>query len=780
MTATPRAIFLILMALYMMSFATPTSREWKPTASPLTTRWTAQVSPTNALPEYPRPQMVRPKWQSLNGLWQFSAAMPGDETPIGHQLEQQVLAPYPIESSLSGIGEHLDQVWYRRTFEIPADWAGQNVLLHFDAVNFESVVYLNGTKLGAHKGGYDAFGFNITRLLNKEGPNEVIVGVTHRPDETNHPRGKQTRDAHGIFYTPATGIWQSVWIEPVGKAFIENLHAEPDIDHETVTLTGRAIGDDKAICRAEALDQGQSVVAAEGSLKEGIVLKIKAPKLWSPQSPFLYDLRVTLRHKGADADTVESYFGMRKIALGKDADGITRPMLNNQFVFQVGPLDQGYWPDGIYTAPTDEALRSDIEMTRRLGFNMTRKHVKVEPERWYYWADKLGLLVWQDMPSMREKPGGEAVEQLERDQKNKPLPLEEYQTRRAALVKARDEKATVQKEQFEKELDRMIQGRRNHPSIIVWVVFNEAWGQYDTERLTEHVKTLDPSRLVNNASGWTDQKVGDLIDIHHYPDPAMPDPEPHRAAVLGEFGGISFVVHDHLWIDKSWGYRGVKNSEALTRAYERLMAKAWRLKPQGLSAAIYTQLTDVETEANGLLTYDRKVVKPDPDRVAAVNTGHTDGIPEAVAILNTSAEHWMYTLHQPPDDWMQPGFDDSTWEEGKGGFGTAGTSGSSIGTNWDTDDIWIRREVDLGDKPLQNPQLMLHHDESAEVYLNGVLAVKEATALTEYNETPIDPKAVAALKPGKNVIAAHCRGGHGGKFIDVGITDLQSPPKGAH
>ena len=604
----------VIAALLTLSAFAAARGEWKPQQGPLATRWARDVSPANALPEYPRPQMVRKEWMSLNGLWQFSAAKEADEAPAGKELAEQILVPYPIESALSGIMRHEDRVWYRRTFDLPKTWDGKKVLLHLDAVNWEAVVYLNGKKLGAHKGGYDAFGFNIAPFLNTEGSQELIVGVVNTPDVGNHARGKQTMKPGGIFYTPASGIWQSVWIEPVGEAFIENIHAEPNIDDGSVTLTGRAIGDNKAECKIDVLDGEKVIASADGTFKNGkhVAIKIPEPRLWSPDSPFLYGLHVTLMHKGNPSDTVESYFGMRKISLGKDDKGILRPMLNNKFVFQVGPLDQGFWPDGIYTAPTDEALKFDIVTMKQLGFNMARKHVKVEPERWYYWCDKLGLMVWQDMPSMREKPGGDELEHLAKRQAGKnPLPKEKYDAEVERLTKLHAERAPAEKEQFERELDHLIQARGNHPSIILWVVFNEGWGQYDTERLTRHVKELDPTRLVNNASGWTDMKVGDVIDMHHYPDPSMPKPEETRAAVLGEFGGLGLGMEGHTWSSKSWGYRGVGGPDQLTAAYEKMLAKAWKLKGQGLSAVIYTQITDVETECNGLLTYDRQVIKPD-------------------------------------------------------------------------------------------------------------------------------------------------------------------------
>ncbi|HWE03944.1 MAG TPA: glycoside hydrolase family 2 TIM barrel-domain containing protein [Tepidisphaeraceae bacterium] len=766
----------VLFVLAVGVLSASANAEWKQAGGPLKTRWAKDVTPANALPEYPRPQMVRKQWMSLNGLWQFAAAKEGDETPVGKDLAEQILVPYPMESALSGVMRHEDASWYRRTFEVPKDWNGQNVLIHFDAVNWDATVYLNGKRLGNHKGGYDAFGFNVTRLLNKEGPNELIVGVVNTPDIGNHARGKQTMKPGGIFYTPSSGIWQTVWIEPVPKHFIEHIHAEPDIDAGTVKITGRAIGDEEAVCKIEVLDGEAVVGAADGSIKEGVTIKIPGAKLWSPESPHLYRLRVALAGKPDAIDAVESYFGMRKISMAKDDKGILRPMLNNTFVFQVGPLDQGFWPDGIYTAPTDEALKFDVETMKKLGFNMARKHVKVEPERWYYWCDKLGLLVWQDMPSMRDVPGGPELEHLEKRQKGKnPLAKEKYQTELSRLTTIHDQRAPIEKTQFEHELDRLIEGRNNHPSIVLWVVFNEGWGQYDTERLTKHVKELDPSRLVDNASGWTDMKVGDVIDMHHYPDPSMPRPEETRASVLGEFGGLGLATPHHTWTEKSWGYRGVGGGDQLTAAYEKMLAKAWRLKDEGLSAVVYTQITDVETECNGLLTYDREVIKPDERRLHDVNTGKLDNIPEPIVIVPSAMQKsciWHYTLEKPADDWFASTFDDSSWKQGAGGFGSHGTPGAVIGTEWTGRDIWIRRTFDLPETKLHDPQLSLHHDDDAEVYLNGVLALKVSGYVGEYTSFEISPEVRATLKPGKNVIAIHCNQHSGGQFIDAGLTDM--------
>lgn len=552
------------------------AEDWQPAAGPLKTRWAKDVSPDHVLPEYPRPQMVRKDWLNLNGLWDIK---------LGDGTESKILVPFAIESALSGVMKHADRVTYRRSFEIPKGWSGQQVLLHFGAVDWESKVTLNGKELGVHRGGYDAFSFDITEALKGEGAQEITVEVFDPTDLGGQPRGKQKLKPGSIMYTATTGIWQTVWLEPVPPSHIESLKIVPDVDESCLRLTVVGSGSVEAV----ASEDGKDIAQVTGQAGSELKLSIPNPKLWSPDSPHLYDLRVSLKSGDKTVDSVTSYFGMRKIALGKDDKGVTRMMLNGKPVFQVGPLDQGFWPDGIYTAPTDEALRFDIAETKRLGFNTTRKHVKVEPDRWYYWCDKLGLLVWQDMPCGNSYT-------------NKPQPID--------------------KPQFKSELLNMVKNRWNHPSIIMWVVFNENQGQHDTEALVAEVKALDPSRLVNNASGNYDKNCGDVIDKHSYPGPESPKPEENRAAVLGEFGGLGLPVDGHTWTKKTWGYEGTKNIEDLTKGYEKLLGKAWELNStDGLSAVIYTQLTDVETECNGLLTYDREINKVVPERAAAANSG---------------------------------------------------------------------------------------------------------------------------------------------------------------
>jgi len=737
MRRTFASLVIPLSVAWLVSTLAQAGEPWRPAQAPLMTRWAKEVSPQNAHPEYPRPQMARKDWQNLNGLWDY--AITERANPAPQTYEGKILVPFPIESALSGVMKRLDEnsrLWYRRTFEVPKEWAGKRILLHFGAVDWEATVFVNGKEVGQHRGGYDGFGFDVTDELKGGSPQELTVAVWD-PTQGGQARGKQVREPKGIWYTPTSGLWRTAWIEPVPEASITDLKITPDVDAGALHLTvaGQGTSDAHAV-EAVALDEGKEVARASGKVGDELALKIAPPKLWSPDTPFLYDLKVTLKKDGADVDSVGSYFGMRKIALGKDDKGVTRLMLNGKFVFQIGPLDQGFWPDGLYAAPTDEALRYDIEMTRKLGMNMCRKHVKIEPERWYYWCDKLGLMVWQDMPSANNKTDED-------------------------------------KRQFERELRRLVRTHRNHPSIIMWIVFNEGWGQHDTERLTAMVKEMDPSRLVNNASGWADKQAGDVMDMHKYPGPGSPQPEEKRAAVLGEFGGLGLGVDGHTWAPKTWGYRGMDSRETLTRQYVNLLRKVYALiKNPGLSAAVYTQTTDVETECNGLMTYDRAMIKPDADTVTAANRGNFPPIPETRVVVATAQENpvtWRYTFEKPAGDWLKPEFDASSWKEGPAGFGTKGTPGAVARTEWKTSDIWLRREFTLGDEKLKDPQLLIHHDEDAEVFINGVQAARLRDFTTDYDAVDLGVEARDALKPGKNVLAVHCRQTQGGQYIDVGV-----------
>jgi len=723
-----------------MNLAADPAPAWHPVESPLMTRWAAAVSPTNDHPEYPRPQMVRPDWQNLNGLWDYAITSANLTPPA--QFEGKILVPFPVESALSGVKRHFDEtsvLWYHRHFRVPPEWSARRVRLHFGGVDWSSRVLVNGEEIGQHTGGFDRFSFDITPALKWSGDEELTIAVMD-PTEGDQPRGKQSRNPEGIFYTPSSGIWQTVWLEPVPEACIDSLRFTPDVETRSLRLQV-AVNSLAPSLRVEAvaLVDGREVGRITGEPNQELSLILEKGHLWSPNDPFLYDLKVTLKDSGKTVDTVASYFALRKISLRKDAGGITRIALNDEFVFEMGVLDQGYWPDGIYTAPTDEALRSDIDFLKRSGFNLVRKHAKIEPERWYYWCDRLGLLVWQDMPS-----GNNAT--------------------------------TAGRTQFEVELQRMVDGLRDHPSIVVWVLFNEGWGQYDTERLALWLKAMDPSRLIDNASGWTDKQVGDIIDAHSYPTPESPAPESGRAAVLGEFGGLGLGLPGHLWSEKFWGYLIMTNGQSLAGRYTELLDRVDDLRDSvGLSGAIYTQLTDVETECNGLLTYDRAVEKLDPLLARAANEQLNTNqffrviIPDALY----GQVVWKYTTIRPAPGWTQPDFNDGDWRVGVGGFGTMDTPGAVVNTLWKTDDIWLRREFTLKNEDLKKAELQIHHDEDADIYLNGVLAAQLPGFVASYGEAKISPEALATLKPGKNIMAVHCHQTTGGQFIDVGIVTRQ-------
>ena len=543
--------------------------DWKPAKGPLSTRWTNEVTPDSALPEHPRPQMARADWQNLNGLWDY--ALVAKDAAWPEKFGGQILVPFAVESALSGVMRKVtpDQaLWYRRTFSVPEEWSGKRVLLNFGGVDWEASAWLNGQKLGEHRGGYDPFSFDASHAL-RSGENELVLRVWDPTNEGYQPRGKQVLKPGGIWYTPTTGIWQAVWLEPVPETYVRSIRIVPDLHASAVKVTVDADGGEVELT---AMADGKEVGTTQGAAGQTLAIKLDDIRAWAPDHPFLYDLKVKLTANGK-TDELSSYFGMRQIEVRKDEIGLNRLFLNGRPLFQYGPLDQGFWPDGLYTAPTDEALRYDIEVTKKLGMNMARKHVKVEPDRWYYWCDKLGLLVWQDMPSgSNSGPEGKA--------------------------------------NFRRELKAVVEALINHPSIVIWVPFNEGWGQHDTEQIVALIQQWDPTRLVNNASGWADRKVGDLRDIHSYPGPDTPPVEDARAAVLGEFGGLGLPISGHTWQqEKNWGYRSFTTRKALSEAYVALLDRLRPLIGCGLSAAVYTQTSDVEIEVNGLMTYDRAITK---------------------------------------------------------------------------------------------------------------------------------------------------------------------------
>ncbi len=701
--------------------------------------------------EYPRPQMVRPRWQNLNGLWDY-ALTDKDATAIPARFDGgQILVPFPCEAALSGVGKKCipeQKLWYGRTFTVPADWAGQRVILHFGAVNYESVVYLNGRRLCSNKGGYNAIEVEANAFL-QDGPNELVVSVQN-PVAADVPDaqvlGKQRKNPGGIFYTPATGIWQTVWIEPVPDAHVMSLKMVPNLKDGTLKLTVGASDSSGQLgsmtARTVAKDGSVEVATATtGDFGQEMTLKVPAPHPWTPGDPHLYTLRVELMKDGKPVDAVDSYFAMRSVSVGKDERGRPRILLNGTFVFEVGPLDQGYWPDGIYTAPTDAALKYDLEMTKKLGFNLSRKHARIEPQRWYYWADTLGVLVWQDMPQMFGGEGGTLSDEAKR--------------------------------QFKTELGEMIAELGNHPSIIVWTTFNEGWGQHDTAEIVALTKKLDPTRLVNDASGWVDKGVGDLRDTHAYPGPWCEVADGDRATVNGEFGGIGMKVDGHMWAKDSWGYEGkVSQGWYLTKKYQRLLETAYKLRDErGMSAAVYTQLTDVEQEANGLLTYDRAVVKGDLPIIAGINQGKVLPLgpnpnPPLVPTSDDEPQTWSYTTEKPPAGWEKPGFDAGAWKTGPALFGH---DMSGARTPWETPDIWIRREFTLPADIPAKLELLVKHDEDAEVWINGEKAATAPGYAGDYAAVAMSDAARASLKPGKNVIAVHCHQTIGGQGIGASL-----------
>ena len=736
----------------------PAQGKYKPADGPLLTRWAEKVSPKNALVEYPRPQMVRADWQNLNGLWDY--AIVGKDASQPAEFDGEILVPYPIESALSGVMKKVgrdNRLWYRRTFAVSNNWKDKRVLLHFGAVDWDTTVWVNGKEMGNHKGGYDPFSFDITDALKDKGDQEIVLSVWDPTNAGTQPRGKQVDRPGGIWYTAVTGIWQTVWVEPVSAAHIESVKITPNLDEQAVEIglkvasPGGEITVDVAVMdgsKQVADGEIKGFVAGTGVAAPRIALAVKNAKLWSPDSPFLYGLKITVSHDGDVVDKLSSYFGMRKIEVKKDQAGVNRLFLNNEALFQYGPLDQGWWPDGLYTAPTDEALRYDIEVLKRLGCNMLRKHVKIEPDRLYYWCDKLGLMVWQDMPSGDKFIGG-----------NDPD------------IQRTPESAA----QFEAELKALIATFYSHPSIIMWVPYNEGWGQWDTPRIVDMIKQLDPSRLVNNASGWTDRKVGDVHDIHSYPGPACPPISEERAAVLGEFGGLGLPVKGHTWqAEKNWGYRSFETREALTEAYVDLLGRLRSLIAGGLSAAVYTQTTDVEVEVNGMMTYDREMIKCDEEKAAAAAKRLYLPPPIIKTIVPTSqqeGQQWMYTTDKPADGWENCGFDDSSWKKGSGGFGTKDTPGTVVRTEWSGSDIWIRRTFELAEKP-DAAHLTIHHDEDAEVYINGRLVKKLEGYTTSYVQVELAADALKALKVGTNCITIHCKQTGGGQYIDAGLANV--------
>ena len=590
-----------LAVLFALALCSPTFAHWKPAGDKIKTPWGEQLNPKNVLPEYPRPIMERHEWKNLNGSWNYAITKKGEAAPGNYQGE--ILVPFAVESSLSGVGKRINEhqeLWYQRTFDVPSSWKGKQILLHFGAVDWKADVWVNDVKVGEHTGGFTPFYFDITSALNK-GNNQLVVKVWDPADRGEQPRGKQVERPEGIWYTPVTGIWQTVWLEPVAAQHIAHLKTTPDIDKKTVKVEVAT-----NVCSPDKVEvkvfDGKNLVA-KGAALNGVPVELTMPedvKLWSPESPSLYDMEVTLYKDGKAIDQVKSYTALRKFSTHKDKNGITRLQLNNKDYFQFGPLDQGWWPDGLYTAPTDEALVYDLKKIKDFGYNMVRKHVKVEPARWYTYCDQLGLIVWQDMPN-----GGRGPAEWQ---------MHKYYDGADAIRSAKSEA------NYRKEWKEIIDYLYSYPSIGVWVPFNEAWGQFKTPEIAAWTKEYDPSRLVNPASGGNHYTCGDILDLHNYPGPNLYLYDPTRATVLGEYGGIGMALKGHLWLaDKNWGYVKFNTPEEVTNEYIKYADHLLELIEKGFSAAVYTQITDVEEEVNGLVTYDRKVIKVDEPKIKAIN-----------------------------------------------------------------------------------------------------------------------------------------------------------------
>ena len=595
-----KKILLIVAALVAITACSEKKEtyDWKPAGDHILTEWGENLDPTNVLPEYPRPQMVRAEWMNLNGFWDYKTM----------DSEGKILVPFPLESALSGVGKRVGAdsvITYHTKVKLPSKYLKQHVLLNCGGIDCISEIKVNGQYVRKHVGGYTAISEDITEYLVK-GENDLEIRVTDRTDTGHHAVGKQRSEATGIWYTPVSGIWQTIWLEPVAETHISNLKITPYLDLSTFTVNATTSTGNGTV-EVKIFDGKKQVASGKGEAGKDINIKMKDLKLWSPDDPFLYDFKITVKDGGKKVDEVASYSAMRKVSVNKDGFGTLRIALNDKPVFCFGPLDQGWWPDGLYTAPTDEALEFDVRRTKELGYNTIRKHVKVEPDRWYYHCDRLGVMVWQDMPSGDYQHG----------------PKWEFAGDFAPANEAETTRSKPSINQYWRDWTAIMDQLYNHPSIIVWVPFNEAWGQFNTVEVATRTKLMDPTRLVNPASGGNLFPCGDIIDFHNYREDPLPFSHPHKdyVVVMGEFGGLGLQIPEHTWVNDGWGYRGIiKDSETLTNRYIDLVKKIYKnVDDMAISAAIYTQTTDCETELNGIYTYDRKVFKFDEERFVEIN-----------------------------------------------------------------------------------------------------------------------------------------------------------------
>ncbi|MDR0507174.1 MAG: T9SS type A sorting domain-containing protein [Dysgonamonadaceae bacterium] len=756
----------ILFLLAGITIASADNNQWEKKQAALMTVWSENIDPQNVFPEYPRPQMVRDNWVNLNGVWDFAKK---NTSAIGYyngseNYNQKILVPFPVESALSGImdSDYANQqksYVYKRTFSLPESAKGKQILLHFGAVDWRCYVFVNGKRFPVHEGGYDPFTLNITGSLKDSGEQELVVHV-YDPTKGGQPRGKQDTYPSGIWYTPSSGIWQTVWYEAVDETYIRDFSITPDVDASAVKIKINAENATGASVDIAVMDGENQIAQSTVAVGTEISIPVNNPKLWSPDSPFLYKLKFTLKKDGKTVDNVGSYFGMRKIELGK-LRGKPYMFLNNRPVFHYGPLDQGFWPDGLHTPPCDAAFVFDLEKTKELGFNMVRKHIKIEPSRWYYYCDSLGLMVWQDMANPVETSGilgnGDWV-----------------------------------KKQYFTETTNIINSLKNHPSIVVWIPYNEGWGQFDANNNPEHsrngvnlIRKLDNTRLINQSSGWTNFELGDIIDRHNYSEPALyPNPYNRRASVCGETGGYGYVISNHIWKPSENPYGNVTSSVQFLSKLQGLNNVAFELTPDGINGVVYTQISDVEGEVNGFYTYDRKISKLTANQIARFKTGVEKMMTKSLLreyVLLTAAQTdnniWKYktggTGFTVSAGWNSDmDYDDTSWNEGAAGFGTFSPNSNSR-TVWDDETIYLRRKIvidGVSAEKIAKLKLSVYYDEDFQLYINGILAASKTGYSTSYQTMEINQAAKESIRSGEeNLFAIKCIQTNGGQYIDMGL-----------
>ena len=764
----------VLVAVLTFAGSASAQSLWTKQTAPVMTPWGEELTEENVWPQYPRPSMKRQEWMNLNGVWRYfkRSTINYDYESRASSFSKAILVPFPVESALSGI---MDKSYssnrkathmYLRTFTLPETFSGKSVLLHFGAVDWRCYVYVNGQLAGTHDGGSVPFHFDITSLLKEGGTQELQVAVWD-PTDGGQPNGKQSVSPSGIWYTPNSGIWQTVWLEPVSPTHILSYEPIPDIDGGTVSVKVKT----SAPCSVTlTVKDGDNIVTEQtGASDDTFTLSIPSAKLWSPDDPNLYDLDITLNEQGQQVDKVSGYFGMRKFSRGM-VDGRPAILLNNKPLYMYGPLDQGWWPDGLLTPPSYEAMIYDLQVMKDFGMNMVRKHIKLENDLWFEWCDRNGLVVWQDMPS---GCGSGAIGNIEYAMQN-----------------------------FYRENEDLIDATRQHPCIGAWVVINEGWGQHAEQGMAHTHRAVnsviaanhDPGRFVHAVTGWTDVEMGDFLDVHSYPSPgAATNPVNERVASCGEFGGINLFIENHMWAGSDVNYTTVDDADTYANLYDHYTDRLQELQQEkGLWMSVYTQITDVEQECNGILTYDRKVLKVSPAQQEAmrakilrtVNSRYKDAKTIVPAGDEASGIQWKYTLTEPAgDDWYATDFDATGWRTGSAGFGGGGR------TSWTSSDIWIRRSFKINNFDagrLQDLRLWLFHDEDAEIYINGKLTLKVTGYNTKYEQWPLLPDALQSLNldGSDNVIAIHCKQTTGGQFIDCGLkmrnytsnADLQVEP----